>query len=641
MGFKELLEAKKAKAAAELAAKEQAAATIKEQFTNLPTAAPSAEPKELSFSERMALKKAQQNAAKGKTTVVELNKPDPVPATPPSERKLSFSERAALRRAAIESGEAKDIIGTVTKPANNNEHTLSNISFNGLVLNIDQAKAVELASAGQSFVLTGAAGTGKTFTQAAVVEALEKQGAFGQCDFKYLGEKQPSIAIVAFTKVAVRNIQKAIRKNDPIAHFADHCMTIHSLLEYEPVQEEREDEDGNLYGVKVFRPQRNSENPLTLTHLIVEEASMVGIDLWLNIVDAISTPCQIIFLGDINQLQPVFSKPILGYGLCKLPVIELKEVYRQALESPIIYNAHQVLKGLPITSSEDGKVAIISHPSGTKIGQDRMAQWLKGEFLKLYKSGEYDPDQDIILLPYNKQFMGTDAINEWIAFFLSYKAGTMVQEVRAGRRKVWLAVGDKVLCDKRAGKIISIKENPKYTATMPPMAGPYMRDGSLMPNAKIDIDFDAVDDDLDDYSDFSGENIELEEAKRAASHIVTVAYEDQEGATGTLSTGGAFSEATFQFGYAMTIHKAQGSEWRKVFMAIHESQKGFCSRELIYTGLTRAREEFVMFAYAADIQDAVKRQAIKGDTLVEKIHSLYSGALGDLDQIPVEINGAS
>ena len=78
---------------------------------------------------------------------------------------------------------------------------------------------------------------------------------------------------------------------------------------------------------------RTSMNPLRITHLIVEEASMVGLDLWANLYDAMAPHTQIIFLGDINQIPPVFGKSIMSYALCRLPVIELTHVYRQALET--------------------------------------------------------------------------------------------------------------------------------------------------------------------------------------------------------------------------------------------------------------------------------------------------------------------
>lgn len=514
-------------------------------------------------------------------------------------------------------------------------------------LNAGQLRAAYYARTGRSFVLTGAAGTGKTTAQAATIDILDREAAFGTHDFKYIGSA-PGIAIVAFTKVAVRNIQKAVRKNPRIAHYADHCMTVHALLEFEPVVEERRDPlTDELYNVRIFRPMRSFQEinpideddhhrgPLTITHLVVEEASMVGIDLWKQVADALLPGVQIIYLGDINQLQPVFSNPILAYALVKLPVIELTRVYRQALDNPIIYNAHEVLKGNPITTSADGRVSVVTGSEKTKTGQLKFASAMKQALQKLFHAGVYDPEEDQILVPWNKQWLGTKAINEHVASFLGIHRKAVVQQVRAGRWDWWLAEGDKVLCDKRVGLITGLKPNPKYIGADTAPEGFYMRDGTPVLGMGHEVDFDAHVEPID-YANFSMDNVELDEGARAASHIVSVAWLDTDGAIGTLSTAGDFSLAKFDFAYAMTVHKAQGSEYRRVFMMIHQDQLSFLSRELMYTGLTRAREEFTLFAKAELVAAACKKQEVKGSSLQDKIQYFVGGALQDLDQIPVE-----
>lgn len=504
-------------------------------------------------------------------------------------------------------------------------------------LNAGQLQAAYYAKQGKSFVLTGAAGTGKTTAQAATIDILDKEAAFSTHDFKYIGEA-PSIAVVAFTKVAVRNIQKAIRKNPRISHYSAHCMTIHALLEFEPVKEERRHEEtGALYEVRIFRPKRTAANPLTLTHLVIEEASMVGLDLFRLLADAILPGIQIIYLGDINQLQPVFSKPILAYALVKLPVIELTRVYRQALDNPIIANAHRVLKGFPIETSADGRVSIVTGSSTVKVGQSKMALAIKGQFKMLFEKGFYDPEEDQILLPWNKQELGTKSINEAVASFLGAARNAVVQQVKAGRHSWWLAIGDKVLVDKRVGLITQIADNPKYIGSAPAPAGFYTRDGTPILGKGSAVDFGAEHDpESIDYSDFSVSDIELEEGARAASHIVTVQWMDTDGIYEDLRTAGDFADSKFDFAYAMTVHKAQGSEYRKVFIAIHQDHLGFLSREWMYTGLTRAREEFIIFAKTELVAAACLKQEIKGTSLQDKIEYFVGGALQDLDQIEVE-----
>lgn len=571
----------------------------------------------------------------------------------PTKRELSFLERIkALKegaQAATALVEAKpEAIKALEKPeVVDIVHGLQRIRMGEIVLNDNQMLGAKYAMDGQSFVMTGAAGTGKTTAQAGVIQMLEEQGAFSTHDFKYIGNA-PSIAIVAFTKVAVRNIAKAVRKNPLIAKFADHCMTIHSLLEYEPVIEERFNDDGLPYEVRIFQPQRHSGNPLGITHLVIEEASMVGIDLWMKLYDALLPGVQIIFLGDINQLQPVFGRPVLGYALCKLPVIELTDVYRQALDNPIIANAHRVLKGQTIESSADGRVAVVTGKQKVKVGQQATALALTKVFKQLYEIGEYDPLQDMILSPWNKRELGTKDVNNAIATFLGAARGAIVHEVKAGFNTCWLAVGDRVLVDKRAGEIVEIIPNSKYLGAATQPAGAWTRTGvPIIGGAQEEVDFSDMGNGPNmDYSNFSLNDIasaddEEESKKRAASHIVKIVYDDMIDEEGNvfgppdeLSSAGDFRYEAFQFAYCMTVHKAQGSEWRKVFLILHYDHAVSLTRELIYTALTRARECFTTFAKEDLLAQSCIKADIKGNTLEAKIAYFNSNAV-ECQDIPL------
>lgn len=573
--------------------------------------------------------------------------------------KITWGERLAAIRAAQNPHKHAELVAEQTPLAAaivnpnedegdyNNAHVLAAAgayTFGDIVLNEAQARAPQLALEGKSFVLTGAAGTGKTTAQAAVVQALESMRVFGTHDFKYIG-KQDSIAIVAFTKVAVRNIQKALKKNPATEKYARHCMTIHSLLEFQPERVERVSESGDVYETKMFMPQRTATNPLTITHLIIEEASMVGLDLWKLLYDALLAGVQIIYLGDINQLPPVFGKSVMSYALCKLPIIELTHVYRQALDNPIIANAHRILKGEMIEASNDGRFSIITGKSKYKVGQENMAAALNQMLQTLHGLGDYNEHEDIILIPYNKQAMGTTEMNNKIATFLGHKRGAIVHQVKAGFNNWWLAVGDKLLVEKQAMWIVDIQENPKYMGgdTAPP--GSYTRDGT--PLGAANVDFDATDSGLTlaDYESFNMDDIEEEATKRAASHLVMCSNvnpasedfdpSDPDNLVVELSSAGEFRPEVFQFGYCMSIHKSQGSEWRKVFIFLHYDHAAFLNRELMYTAITRAREEVVICAKEDLLAAAIKRQKIAGIGLDEKIAFFNGGSLSDLDSVPV------
>lgn len=511
-----------------------------------------------------------------------------------------------------------------------------------ITLNDRQMEAVTMAGEGKSFVLTGAAGTGKTTAQAGVVWSLHEAGAFGLHDFKYIGNA-PSIALVAFTKVAVRNMQKALRKNPLISQYEQHCMTIHSLLEYEPEDYTEYDlESGENVDKWGFRPQRHANNPLQLTHLIIEEASMVDLTLWQALFDALPAEVQIIFLGDINQLRPVFGDSILIYALDLLPVIELTEVYRQALESPIISNAHNILNGRSIASCGTGKFNVVEGKSNIKVGQEHMAMAMVANVKYLTEHGKFNPEEDMILCPWNKHAMGTSRINEEIATWLGIERRAEVIEVRAGRNRWWLATGDRVLVDKRLGTITEITTNGKYhggttrrgtyTRAGTPIIGGYQTDSSAA-NEVSEADLLA---ELD-YSDFSLSEIEddADENSRAASHLVTVVFSDDELATPhTLDTAGAFGADKFQFGYAITVHKAQGSEWDRVLLMLHWDHSTTLTREFLYTAVTRAAKEFTVFGKMHLIDQAIARASLKGQTLADKI-AYFNAGLTKRDDIPL------
>ena len=206
---------------------------------------------------------------------------------------------------------------------------------NLITLNSKQQEFVKTASSGKSCVLIGAAGTGKTTCQRAVTQSLIQSGIAGILEaegHKHLFSGTPGIVICAYTRRAVANI----RRNMP-ADLQNNCITIHKLLEYQPVYYEVTDEStGETKTTMKFEATRHAGNPLpsSIRVVIFEESSMIGTDLHKEVINACPHPVQFIYLGDIQQLPPVFGPAILGFKLLELPVVELTEVYRQALESP-------------------------------------------------------------------------------------------------------------------------------------------------------------------------------------------------------------------------------------------------------------------------------------------------------------------
>jgi exodeoxyribonuclease V alpha subunit len=490
---------------------------------------------------------------------------------------------------------------------------------NIITLNSKQMEFVTQVGSGKSIVLIGAAGTGKTTCQQGGATRLISEGFAGVLDaggHKYLTSGTPGIVIVAYTRRAVANI----RKNMP-ADLKPNCITIHKLLEYEPDFEEIIDPvSGETKKKMFFRPRKNEMNPLpsTIHTIIYEETSMLDVPLYNKVKAACPHNPQEIFLGDIQQLPPVFGSSILGFKLLELPVVELTEVYRQALESPIISLAHRVLSGKPIPAKEfpdwkhENKLTI--HPWKKKIGAEEALSTAALFFTHALDAKMYDPEDDIILIPFNKSF-GSDELNKHIAQHLARQRNEEVYEIISGFNKHYYSVGDKVLYDKEEAVIVEISPTVGYTGKTPQPASKTMDYWGFNPTPDDPNILDS-----DDQTDILLAAVmsaggEVEERVRKASHTITLQMQDS-GVNIKVDTASAMN--TMMLGYALTVHKSQGSEWRKVFFVLHQSHATMIQRELLYTSITRAKEELYIICEPESFTNGIMSQKVKGNTLAEK-----------------------
>ena len=161
------------------------------------------------------------------------------------------------------------------------------------------------------FVLTGGPGTGKTTVVKGILNVLEKAGC--------------RILLAAPTGRAARRLA------DSAGHPA---LTVHRLLEYQPSG------DGLFFG-------KNEEDPLDAEAIIIDEASMLDINLTYHLLKAVQGGCRLIFVGDVDQLPSVGAGSVLQDMIRsgKMPVVRLENVFRQAEVSPIVRNAHKINHG--------------------------------------------------------------------------------------------------------------------------------------------------------------------------------------------------------------------------------------------------------------------------------------------------------
>lgn len=567
------------------------------------------------------------------------------PAITPAQLKLQ--QLLAARNAAIAPVVSASITGNIaamkslmanispTTPATNNavETTLNTLANNAgdeaqgidksgniITYNTEQLRFIQTASRGDSCILIGAAGTGKTTCMRGAVAAMISSNIIpANCameDHKHLPPKAAGVILVSFTRRAVSNLRKAMSDE-----LKPNCLTIHAALEYEPQYFEVQDpETGDWKETMRFAPTRTRVRPLpaSIKVCIIDEASMVSVELFEELKNALSADCVFIFLGDIQQLPPVFGAAILGYKMLELPTVELTEVYRQALESPIIRLAHRILSGKTLGAEEYASWHVPNqltiHPWKKKLSADIATITLAKFLTTSYDNNLYDPMEDMILIPFNKS-CGTIELNKHIANHIARTKGTETYEIIAGFNRMYLSVGDKVLYEKEDGIVVDIAANNSYHGILPQAAHKYLDYwGFINATGAADQVTTGAENELDMLL-ASAVSTDDEDRVRKGSHVVTVKLADSNREVKIDTAAGLNS---LLLSYALTVHKSQGSEFRKVFFLLHQSHATMVYRELMYTAVTRAKEELYIICEPESFTKGITSQRIQGDTLAEK-----------------------
>jgi hypothetical protein len=306
--------------------------------------------------------------------------------------------------------------------------------------------------------------------------------------------------------------------------------------------------------------------------------------------------------------------------------------------------------GKPVTESvanPDWRVINIQVAANTELAHREIAQWLmrfekmtiKSEGTKVYK-----PYEDMVLTAGNGWDMDArgaliqqSPLNATLSdVFTPETEDNPTYMIDAGRETRKYTVGDRVMCTKNEspdvknrvtngtlGKIIEISNNGRWHGDQNRFGtkkdvdawrkAMFNQEQASGVHAGLDSGFGNMLDDIA-TSDYA-EPLTKEDTERQASHIVTIKYNNGE--TRAYST--AAGVASTQLGYAMTTHKAQGSQAETVFIVCHGAVKGQLSREWLYTGVTRAQKRLVIFSTSQGLRTAIARQQIHGKNLAEKI----------------------
>lgn len=529
-----------------------------------------------------------------------------------------------------------------------------------ITLDESQNEAVRSLKNQQYGCLIGAAGTGKTTVQKYLLKEIiySEDSTFNIAPLAG-GGGALNIAMVSFTGMAVH-----VMKSNLPEWMHGCCKTIHSLLEFEP-----EDYFNNKTGrdSRIFLPQRNSLRKLDIEFLLIDEASMVGLDLWMMILAALKPGCRIIMTGDLNQLPPIIGQPVFAYALSKWHVSELTTVHRQkeAGANRIVEVAHEVLNGKSNLTFD----VLKGNPNWRVIYNEldkdpiKAAQQIINILNQLRQRpiDPNDPESPMLYNPHKDRVMtagnGFDTsvssafvqqapLNERLSLLIEPPTDEHPRfKIDAGRAERRFSVNNRVMATKNeppskdgrvtnglAGNIINIVRNGTYKGN-PLMFGPesevekYIKTAilqALEDKAELEartiasLAAESFDLDHEEGDSFFGEEEEsklVEDKSGMASHSITVRFDT--GAERTYSTMAAVE--SIQLAYCSTVAKCQGSQFDTAIIICHHAQKNQLSREWLYTAITRGAKRVIILGTDYAVRYAISRQKIKGRTLEEKI----------------------
>lgn len=380
-----------------------------------------------------------------------------------------------------------------------------------------QREAIVTAIEKGILILTGGPGTGKTTTLNGILELFERDGL--------------NVVLCAPTGRAAQRMSEITGKE---------ASTIHRLLEAERGQDDR------------MSFCKNEHDPIDADVLIVDELSMVDVILFSALLDALPLGCRLIMVGDNDQLPAVGAGSVLHDLLESnlLPVVKLTEVFRQAMQSLIVTNAHMIVHGEePELSRVDNDFFHMERSSGMQTAADIVNLYCE----RLPKAYGYSAQKDIqVLCPSKKGDCGTANLNHLLQGAVNPPAKgkneykNMVKTFREG---------DKVMQVKNNYNIQWIKKNARGKDE----SGEGIFNGDIGTLVSID--------------------------RRAG--IMKIDFD------GRLATYPFENVKELELAFAITVHKSQGSEFEAVIMPVIDVPPNLCYRNLFYTAVTRAKSKMI------------------------------------------------
>lgn len=400
-----------------------------------------------------------------------------------------------------------------------------------IFLSEKQKEAVELINENNVTIITGGPGTGKTTIIKTIIEIYK--------------EKKSKVVLCAPTGRAAKRMTETT---------GEEASTLHRLLEIGKIDEDSLYKKDNEY----------QGAPIDADIIIVDEMSMVDTFLMSYLIKCIYQGTKLILVGDSDQLSSVGPGTVLQdlINSKKIPTIHLDKIFRQAAQSKIIVNAHRVNSGENFISKEeeeaDSKQDFFFI---RKASQEEMIE----EVLslcngRLKKFGDYDFFQNIqVLTPTKKGVLGTKELNKSLQEILNPHDDGKKEKNSLG---VIFRHGDRVMQVKNNYDIFweRWKQNDDDDEAT-------YETGNGVFNGEI------------------GRVIKINEIEKT----LTIKFDDDK------ICSYEFSELDqLEHSYSITIHKAQGSEFDVVIMAVPAAAPMLLTRNLLYTGLTRAKKLLII-----------------------------------------------
>lgn len=378
-----------------------------------------------------------------------------------------------------------------------------------------QREAISAALEQGVLILTGGPGTGKTTTLNAIIRILKEKGE--------------AVLLAAPTGRAAKRMSELT---------GEEAKTLHRMLQVEWDEQDR----------PIFA--RNERNPLECDCLVIDELSMVDTYVFESVLRALPPACRLILVGDSDQLPSVGPGNVLGDLIAskRFPTVQLKDIFRQSLESLIVRNAHKIVEGeQPELSKRDSDFFYMPQTECEEAAKLVVSLCAR----RLPESYGYSSISDIqVLCPGRKGELGTIELNKSLREAINpFEKGKPEVKING----VLFRLGDKVM---------QIRNNYDL---------PWVRE-----------------DDTGGQGVFNGDMGVITDIDKPGG-VLRVQIDDKE-----VLYDFDHASRELELAYAVTVHKSQGNEFTAVVIPVLKTPVQLCYRNLLYTAVTRAKKLLIL-----------------------------------------------